>query len=227
MAGFLSRILNRARGALRGAIPGLFRSRLVAAPDWTADRARILLVGPTGAGKSTLVNAILGEGTAAAGAGMPVTATTTWHGRESGLPLALGDTRGLETAASKAQAAALAASLAALPASRRPHLAWLVMNAETARAFTGQGTLGAVAEALRMAGIPALAVLTHAEPGPDAHAGLRARIRQAMGDVPVLAVNTRSLIGADGAVLMPAHGLDALWDASRPFLPGVEGPLPR
>jgi energy-coupling factor transporter ATP-binding protein EcfA2 len=211
-------ILSRAWGALRGAIPGLFRSG-VAAPDWAAGRARILLLGPTGAGKSALVNAFLGEDTAESGSGAPVTAGPQWHGRGSSLPIALCDTRGLETGESAAQVARLEALLASLGPARRPHLAWLVMNAETGRAFGGPGTLGALAEALRGAGIPCVVVLTHAEPGPDAHAALRARIAATMGDAPVVAVNTRPLCGADGAVLLPAHGLDQLWDASRPFLP--------
>ncbi|MBP0491321.1 GTPase [Pararoseomonas indoligenes] len=213
-------ILDRAWGALRGAIPGLFRSRVLAPPDWAAGRGRILLVGPTGAGKSALVNAVLGEEAAPSGAGAPVTAGTRWHGRDSVLGLALGDTRGLETAESAAQVARLDEAIAEAGPARRPHLVWLVVNAEGGRAFAGEGTLAEFAEALRRAGIPFLVVLTHAEPGAEAHAGLRARIAAAMGDPTVLAVNTRALLGEDGAVLLPAHGLEMLLGASRPFLPG-------
>ncbi|TPG60422.1 hypothetical protein EAH89_03320 [Roseomonas nepalensis] len=213
-------LLGKAWGALRGAVPGLLRSRAgTAAPDWAAARGRILLVGPTGAGKSTLVNAVLGEGTAPAGAGAPVTAGTTWYGEASPRPLALGDTRGLEAAASEAQVAAFEASLAALPPERRPHLAWLVINAEGGRAFAGTGTLAGLAASLEAAGIPGLVVLTHAEPGPEGHARLRARIAETMPGAPVAAVNSRPLLGEDGAVLLPAHGVEALLALSRPFLP--------
>ncbi|MCR0983012.1 GTPase [Roseomonas populi] len=212
--------LDRVWGALRGAIPGLFRSTLPAPPDWAAGRGRILLVGPTGAGKSALVNAVLGEEAARSEAGAPVTAGTRWYGRESGLGLALGDTRGLEAAESAAQVARLEAAIAEAGPARRPHLVWLVVNAEGGRAFAGEGTLAAFAEALRRVGIPFLVVLTHAEPGAEAHARLRARVAEAMGDLPVIAVNTRPLLGEGGAVLLPAHGLQELLTASRPFLPG-------
>ncbi|MFC0385411.1 GTPase [Muricoccus vinaceus] len=211
-------LLGKAWGALRGAVPGLFRSG-TAAPDWAAGRGRILLVGPTGAGKSTLVNAILGEGTAPAGAGAPMTGSTTWHGKDSPLPLALGDTRGLEAAESAAQVAAFEASLGALPPERRPHLVWLVINAEGGRAFAGTGTLAALGASLRAATIPCLVVLTHAEPGEAAHARLRARIAGTMPGTPVAAVNSRPLLGEDGTVLLPAHGTEELLALSRPFLP--------
>jgi energy-coupling factor transporter ATP-binding protein EcfA2 len=212
-------ILQRAWDALRGAIPGLSRSRATAAPDWAADRARILLVGPSGAGKSTLVNALLGREVAAAGAGAPVTRGTQWYGRDSALPVALGDTRGLEAAESADQVAALEASLAALGPGRRPHLVWLVLNAEGGRAFSGEGTLSAMATTLRKAGIPSLVVLTHAEPGATAHGGLRRRIAQTMGDAQVIAVNTEPTRAPDGTVLIPRHGLEMLRQASAELLP--------
>ena len=214
----MARLLGKAWGALRGAVPGLFRSR-AAAPDWAVGRGRILLVGPTGAGKSTLVNAVLGEGTAPAGAGAPVTEGTSWYGEGSSLPLALGDTRGLEAAESAAQVRAFEASLAALPAERRPHLVWLVINAEGGRSFAGSGTLAGLAASLRTAGIPCLVVLTHAEPGEGSHARLRSRIAETMPEVAVVAVNSRALVGEDGTVLLPAHGVEELLSRSRAFLP--------
>lgn len=214
-------LLGKAWETLRGVVPGLSRSGAApeSPPDWAEGRGRILLVGPTGAGKSTLVNAVLGEGTAPAGAGAPVTEGTTWYGEGSPLPVALGDTRGLEAAESEAQVANFSASLEALPPGRRPHLVWLVINAEGGRAFAGTGTLAGLASSLEAAGIPALVVLTHAEPGSEGHARLRARIVETMPGAPVVAVNSRALLGEDGAVLLPAHGVEALLALSQPFLP--------
>ncbi|WP_426959125.1 GTPase [Muricoccus radiodurans] len=207
-------------GAALGAVRRLLGRwrETIRAPGWAAERGRILLIGPTGAGKSTLVNAFLGADTAGAGSGAPVTAGTTWH-TSDGHPVAFGDTRGLEVADSAEQVARLEAALTGLDAEVRPHLVWLVVNAESARAFAGEGTLGAVAAALRGAGIPALVVLTHAEPGEEHHARLRARIAAAMPDVPVLPVNTCTTRAGDGTELIAPHGLDALRDASLPFLP--------
>lgn len=165
------------------------------------------------------MNAVLGEGTAPAGAGAPVTAETRWYGEASSLPLALGDTRGLEAAESAAQVAGFEASLAALPAERRPHLVWLVINAEGGRAFAGTGTLAGLAASLHAADIPCLVVLTHAEPGEGSHARLRGRIAETMPGAPIAAVNSRALVGEDGAVLLPVHGVGALLDLSRGFLP--------
>lgn len=190
--------------------------RSLRVPDALAALPRILLLGPTGAGKSTLVNAMLGTAAAEARAGAPVTAGTTWHAGP-GWPVTLGDTRGLETADGAMQAARLRDALAALAPEERPALAWLVLNAEAGRAHAGQGTLGALAATLREAGIPALVVLTHAEPG-EAHHGLRARIAEALGPLPVVAVNTAATRGEDRAVLIPAHGLDALRAASEAAL---------
>jgi hypothetical protein len=148
-----------------------------------------------------------------------VTEGTTWYGEATPFPLALGDTRGLESADSADQVARFQHDLAALGPGRSPHLAWLVINAEGSRAFAGTGTLAALAASLRAASIPCLVVLTHAEPDPEAHARLRARIAETMPGTPIAAVNTRALLGEDGAVLLPAHGVEDLLNLSRPFLP--------
>jgi hypothetical protein len=133
--------------------------------------------------------------------------------------VALGDTRGLETAKGEAQAGALRDALAALGPRERPDLAWLVLNAEAGRAHAGAGTLAALADALQEAGVPALVVLTHAEAGEGAHAGLRARVADVLGPLPVIAVNARETRGEDGMLLVPAHGLEMLRAASEAVLP--------
>lgn len=215
------------------------------APAALAGLPRILLVGPTGAGKSTLVNALLGTEAAEARAGAPVTTVLTWHVGPA-WDVTLGDTRGLETAAGVGQDARFRAALGALPPGERPHLAWLVLNAGAGRAHAGEGTLAAVAASLRAAGIPALVVLTHAEPSVPTHAeppvlthaepsvpthaepaeadaGLRARVAATMGDLPLVAVNTVPLRAPDGTVLIPRHGLDALRRATEERLRAAPG----
>lgn len=60
----------------------------------------ILIAGPSGVGKSTLINAIFSGNLAETGQGRPVTTSTREYWKE-GLPLRVFDTRGLETAAYK------------------------------------------------------------------------------------------------------------------------------
>jgi energy-coupling factor transporter ATP-binding protein EcfA2 len=211
IGGALSWLRRTAAAALR-------RREDLRAPAALAGLPRILLLGPTGAGKSTLVNAMLGAESAQAGAGAPVTAGLTWHTGPA-WAVALGDTRGLETAEGAAQEARLSDALGALAPEERPHLAWIVLNAEAGRAHAGGGTPAALAAALRGAEIPALVVLTHAEPAEAAHARLRARVAEAIGDLPMIAVNTTPLRAGDGTVLIPRHGLDALRRATEERLP--------
>lgn len=206
----------RRTAAARWPFPWPFGENL-RAPDGLAGLPRILLLGPTGAGKSTLVNAMLGADTADARAGAPVTAGTTWHAGPA-WPVALGDTRGLETAEGAAQEVRFRAALDALGPDERPHLVWFVLNTEAGRAHAGEGTLASLAAALRGADIPAVVVLTHAEPNAAVHAGLRARIAEVMGPLPLVAVNGAAMRRADGTVLIPAHGLDVLRTASEAIL---------
>jgi predicted GTPase/uncharacterized protein (DUF697 family) len=98
----------------------------------------ILLIGRTGVGKSTLVNAVFGKNIAKAGAGLPVTQYFQKYSRplEEGIPITLYDSAGFET--DKAQDF-LKGTFDFLNSQRTKgkeeqiHLSWYVVDASSAR----------------------------------------------------------------------------------------------
>ena len=187
--------------------------------------ARVLIAGPTGVGKSTLINAVVGAPVARMGAGAPITQDATWH-RHRKAPVAFCDTRGLELADGEQQVAALRAVIGGAANPQRPHAAWLCVSEQAHRLFLdGRGSEGGVLRLLAAADIPAILVVTKAEPagaGPST-LGLD-RDAEVLRRLTVAHVCVEPLLTSDGRVAIPAHGLPALKRATVALLPDTLRP---
>lgn len=175
-------------------------------PPEAAGRLRVIVAGPTGIGKTTLIRHVVGSEVGNVGEGPPVTPGIEWLGR-SGFPIWFADTKGLEMITAGAQVSDLAAKVAAWPVEHRPHLAWLCVQADAARVMETEGELGRLLHAL---GVPVIVVLTQAEIAGDTRVAMEARCRAVFAQaraIVALCVEPR-LRGA--RVLIPRHGLDAL-----------------
>ena len=103
----------------------------------TVQRPNVLVAGATGAGKSSLVNAVFGADLAATGAGLPVTEHIGRH-ETPNTPIVLYDTVGYEIDADTRPDAIdeiveFAAGRAQGDAAERMHLVWYVIDASRAR----------------------------------------------------------------------------------------------
>ncbi|GAA4703355.1 GTPase family protein [Nocardioides conyzicola] len=180
-------------------------------------RFNLLLVGKTGVGKSTLVNAIFGEEVAKTGIGEPVTRAEHLYLHQSGT-LGVVDTRGLEVGRDNA---ALIAELKDYlhgmrrkPLADQIHVAWYCVRAPDRRF---ESTEADFIRALAELGLPVILVLTQvARSGdrvhPDAEA-LAASI--AALDLPIqdgLIHYTMAL--ADDFTGQTAYGLQEVLDAT-------------
>ena len=189
-------------------------------------RFTVVVLGRTGVGKSTLVNAVFGESLAETGIGAPVTRTSHLYSRE-GVGLAVVDTRGIEIGE---DAGALLADLRALVAHSRTrgqeeqiHIAWFCVQAGDLRIQDGER---AVMAELHRLGVPVLLVMTKVPQvdgrnHPDAVAFHHAI--QAMG-LPVLGGRAWPVMAVgDPFAGWPAHGLRDLVEQTRLAAPaGVE-----
>ncbi len=189
-------------------------------------RFTVLVLGRTGVGKSTLVNAVFGESLAETGIGRPVTQTSSLYSRE-GVGLAVVDTKGIEIGE---DTETLLADLRALVAHSRTrgedeqiHVAWFCVQAADLRVQDGER---AVVEELDRLGIPVLLVMTKVPQvdgrnHPDAvafhHAIEQMRLPVVGGRAwPVMALG-------DSFAGWPAHGLRELVEQTRLAAPaGVE-----
>lgn len=180
-------------------------------------RFNLLLVGKTGVGKSTLVNAIFGEEVAKTGIGEPVTRAEHLYLHQSGT-LGVLDTRGLEVG--KDNAALIAELKDYLHGMRRKpladqlHVAWYCVRAPDRRF---EATEADFIRALAELGLPVILVLTQVPRSgdrvhPDAEA-LAASI--AALDLPIqdgLIHYTMAL--ADEFTGQTAYGLQEVLDAT-------------
>jgi predicted GTPase len=129
-------------------------------------RLNILIAGQTGVGKSTLINAILGETVAAAASGRPVTAQAEWFA-SSRTPLRLMDTKGIEA---KDYQATLQLVQTEADQARRTydvkdqlHMGWVCMSTQSHRV---QDCDVELVKMLNRMEIPVVAVLTKDDDDP-------------------------------------------------------------
>ena len=192
-------------------------------------RFTLLVLGRTGVGKSTLVNAVFGQTLAETGIGRPVTRASHLYTRE-GVGLGLIDTKGLEigqdTDTIVADLRALVAHSRTLPEAERIHAAWFCVQAADLRIQDGERT---VMETLHELGIPVMLVMTkvprvEGRNHPDAVAFHQAI--QAMG-LPVVDGRAFAVMAqGDDFAGWPEHGLAELVERTRLVAPlGVQAAL--
>lgn len=120
----------------------------------------VLIVGRTGVGKSTLINAVFNGNLAETGQGRPVTHTTREYSKE-GLPLRVFDTRGLELAAYEETLRAVEKLVADRrrdrDADRHIHVAWVCISEDSRRVEQAEID---VVEMLGRHDIPTVGVIT-------------------------------------------------------------------
>lgn len=174
----------------------------------------VLIAGRTGAGKSTLINAVFQSDLAETGQGRPVTQNTreiTKHGS----PISIWDTRGLEMAEFSATSESLLGLIRERRAERDPnrqiHLAWICIQEGGRRVEDAEIHLHAKLAEL----MPVLAVITKAQNDSGFRAEVQARLPQAKNVVRVRAL-AETL--DEGYVLQPM-GLDTLIHATAELVP--------
>ncbi|TAK70000.1 MAG: DUF697 domain-containing protein [Actinomycetota bacterium] len=188
-------------------------------------RFNLAVFGRTGAGKSTLINAIFGAEVAATGIGAPVTTGLSYHLHPSGY-LGLYDSEGFETGqAGDAIVAALqhaVRSRRALPMSEQIHAVWYVVRSSDLRFERSQGDF---VRSLAELGLPVILVLAQV-PSRDG------QVHPAVAELAAHIESLRLPIRPDGRVIAtnavadsfhgtPAFGLSALLDATYAVVPEV------
>lgn len=183
----------------------------------------LAIFGATGAGKSTLVNAIFGKDVADTGVGQPVTKGIEYHRRDDGF-LGIFDSEGFETGSAGDQILEGLQSVVQArrsgPIDQQIHAAWYVVRWSDRRFEDAQS---AFVRSLAEMGLPVIIVMTqvpskdgdvhpHARELADYIEGLRLPIRA--GGKPVL---TNAM--ADEFTHAPAFGLDRLLDATYEVVP--------
>lgn len=183
----------------------------------------LAVFGATGAGKSTLVNAIFGKDVADTGVGQPVTKGIEYHRRDDGF-LGIFDSEGFETGSAGDQILdglqSVVQARRSGPIDQQIHAAWYVVRWSDRRFEDAQA---AFVRSLAQMGLPVIIVMTqvptkdgdvhpHARELADYITGLGLPIRA--GGAPVM---TNAL--ADEFTHAPVFGLDRLLDATYDVVP--------
>lgn len=183
----------------------------------------LAVFGATGAGKSTLVNAIFGKDVADTGVGQPVTKGIEYHRRDDGF-LGIFDSEGFETGSAGDQILdglqSVVQARRSGPIDQQIHAAWYVVRWSDRRFEDAQA---AFVRGLAKMGLPVIIVMTqvptkdgdvhpHARELADYITGLGLPIRA--GGAPVM---TNAL--ADEFTHAPVFGLDRLLDATYDVVP--------
>lgn len=189
-------------------------------------RFNLAAFGKTGAGKSSLVNAIFGDTVAETGIGKPVTTGTTYYEHPSGT-FGMFDCVGFETGESGDDILAnLRVTVEAhrdRPLADQIHVAWYVLRWSDRRF---EGAQGRFVRELRAIGLPVVVVLTQVpitQSGavhPDA-LELAEHITAEVGDAIVTGTPVFTNSVADPHQGQPVHGLMSLLEAT--FTAAPEG----
>ena len=182
-------------------------------------RFNLAVFGKTGAGKSSLVNAIFGESVARTGIGKPVSAGTTYYEHPSG-NFGMFDCVGFETGESGDQILGALRStvedLRGRPITEQIHVVWYVLRWSDRRF---EDTQVDFIRELRRMGLPVVMVLSQVpvladgQPHPEAQV-LADLIAQEMGDEIVTGRPLMTNSVADPHLSQPVHGLMPLLEAT-------------
>ena len=175
----------------------------------------VLIVGNTGVGKSTLINAVFQGDLASTGQGRPISQNVEEITKE-GIPLSIFDTRGLENKDYRKILAELEAEID--KRGRRPdpkqhiHIAWVCILEDSRRVQSAEEDLVALLTKLN---IPTIAVITKAR----ADDGFRDIVVEILPDAKdVIRVQAKEE-RLDNGSTNPIHGLQELVDKTIQFVP--------
>jgi GTP-binding protein EngB required for normal cell division len=184
----------------------------------------ILVVGGTGVGKSSLVNAIFGERYAKTAVGRPVTQEIKRY-QKKGEPVGIYDTVGLELQDYKKILKDLIKLVEEKnknpEASEHIHIAWLCIQENTYRVEDAHKNL---AKELHDHGVPVIVILTKCiseKPDEKATAFVEIVQKEIPSAINIVRLRSEELVDADMNYVKPLFGLDDLVEITNQVIPDV------